>query len=315
MEVADSFNQELIEDIQAAAPGLESLYITVLEGVKFSSEGISKLENLEQLQILEGAGLERLLLPELGELKHLKYLNIDIDERAELDEIDLSVLAGNESIEVIQIECTVKSVKLKGLSSCTKLRTISLIGINGDHVDFSDLSGSPSLTAIQVLKFGEGISDDIEAFKIILPQNIPLDTLSIADFMGEGKVDIDLSVLMEQKHIEMISLVNLNIPSFDCGLLSNTERIGQLLLDDNDITEIDITPIIEKPMNEYHGISFSVDEKTKVIIRVPSEKIERLIKHPQEKVTILTKDGQIEGLYGFQWLQYALDNYDIEFKE
>lgn len=311
MEVADSFNIELIEDIRAAAPGLQTLFITILEGKEFSSKGISKLENLQDLQILEGHELEQLRLPELGKLKHLKYLNISIDEGAQLGEIDLSSLAGNESIEVIQSDCSVKSIKLESLSSCTQLKTIYLTGINGEHIDLSDLSGSSNLAAIQVMNFSKETSDDNGVFKIILPRDIPLDTLSLAGFSGEGEPDIDLALLKNQKHIEMVSLVNLNLKSFDCSLLSKADRIGQLLLDDNEITEIDITPIIEKPMNIYHGISFSVDEKTKVIVRVPYKKVDQLIKIPHEKVIIPSIHGPMESLYGFKWLQYVLDNCNI----
>ena len=70
--------------------------------------------------------------------------------------------------------------------------------------------------------------------------------------MEECEPDIDFSVLKNQTHIEMISLVNIGLVSFDLGLLSNAERIGQIVLDDNEISEIDITPIIDKPMCAYH---------------------------------------------------------------
>ncbi len=313
LEVADTFNQELIEDIVASAPSLSSIVITILEGHVFDLKGISALENLQVVQIVEGPQLQEIRLTDIGNLKHLQELYIDICEDAQIEEIDLTVLAGNESIEKIRINCSVSMLRLNGLSSCSNLDTVQISGMTGSPIDLSALSGCPKLSSIEIMYFGRDAWEDIGVFEIHLPQDIPLACLSIAGFLEEQEPDIDFTVLKMQSHIEMLSLLNIGLTTFDLSLLEHAERIGQIDLFENELTEVDITPILEKPMCIY-VIAFGIDSDVKVIIRSTREKVEELIRRPDEKVITQTKHGPSENMFGYSWLQYVLDNHIVEWR-
>lgn len=314
LEIADRFDKELVEDLVASAPELTSLVITVLDGDILDTTGISDLEHLEVVQIVEGADLQTILLTDLGHLKHLRELNIDICENAQIGEIDLTVLAGNESLEKIRIDCPVSLLRLDGLSSCSNLASVQISGMTGSPIDLSALSGCPKLSSIEIMYFGRDAWEDIDVFEIRLPQDIPLDSLSIAGFLEGQEPAIDFTVLRTQSHIEMLSLLNIGLTSFDLTLLEHAERLGQIDLLDNELTEVDITPILGKPMCIYHGIAFSIDSDVKVIIRSTREKVQELIRRPDEKVITQTKHGPSENMFGYSWLQYVLDNHIIEWK-
>ncbi len=315
LEITDTFDETLIEDIQTSAPGLQSLIITVLDGKVLDLAGISKLENLRIIQILDGPELEQILLGDLGNLSYLKELHLSIYEESKIEGLDLSVLSGNKSIEKITIDINLEFLKLDGLCTCSNLESISIRGFHGSCIDLSKLSDCPNLGSIEILNFGRTAYDDIGIFEIILPRNIPLDCLSIGGFLEENEPNIDFSVLKEQSYIDMLSLVNIGLTSFDLNLLSNAERIGHITLIQNEISEIDMTPILEKPMDVTRGAAFFVDEKTKVIVGVPIEKVEEIIKRPNVKALIENKYGTAEYTFGFQWLKSLLENYTIELTE
>jgi len=313
--LADSLTEEVVEDIVAAAPEVQMLYVDVLEDTSLDISLLSDLQDLLTLEIREGSNLQHINLEGIQDLELLIKIEININPEKSFDELDLTPLAGHQELKVVTIAGSIKHLKgLDALSAIPNLESLGFYSLDISELDLSALTGCKKLESIY---FGDvGPETPTKPYKLTLPKNVPLKILEISEcFSDELELEIDFSFIKSIKSLDSFSLVNCNLTSFDFNALSSLKRIGRLDLSNNKITHLDITPILAMPMfteKALGEVPFVIDEDVVIQIAMSKEETARIIARPDKVISDHGGSFAIEYEFGHQWLRKLSHTHTIE---
>lgn len=314
--IADPLTTEVIEDIVAAAPEVQMLYIDVLEDTSVDLALLKELKDLLILEIREGPNLRQINLEGIQELNLLTRIEINVNPEGDVEEIDLIPLANHPDLSVVTIACPVKNLKgLEALKTIPNFQSLGFYSLDVSELDLSALTGCKQLESIYLGDLGP--ENPTKPYKITLPKHVPLKILEISEcFSDDLELEIDFSFLEGVVSLDSLSLVNCNLTSFDFSVLSSLKRIGRLDLSNNKITHLDITPILEIPTFTEKALnepSFVIDSE--VIIQIAKNKenaVKKIISRPDRVVEDHDGSFAIEYEFGHQWIRKLVDTHSID---
>jgi len=314
--IADSFDEELVEDIVAAAPEVQVLTIEILEGTTFDLSLLSDLKELLLLKILEGPLLQQITLEGIQEFDLLTGIEINVNPETSIEELDLAPLAGHPELHSVTIACPTKSLKsLDALKTIPNFGSLGLYSLDIAELDLSVLSGCEKLTSIYLGDMGP--ETPTQPYRITLPRDIPLSVLEMSECYSDAIVlEIDFSNIQDLTAMDSFALTDCNLTSFDFNALGPLARIGKIDLSENKISHLDITPILEKPMFTERTLgepSFVLD--TDVVIQIDKKmekELPRILKQPDRVIDDHDGEFALDPEFGHQWLQKLLDTHSVE---
>ena len=180
----------------------------------------NELSDIDLLPLSSCVGLSVL------ELASNHLTNIDLAPLASCGSLDTLVLSNNK----------LKDIDLKPLQSCKHLKHLYLSGIGLSHVDLSPLAGCSTLATLYL------DANALEGIDLTPICSSRLEDLSIARNMF---VDIDLSGLDACESLLSLDLSSNQLRVVDIAPLSQLPRLWRVLLRDNGLEHIDLTPVAE----------------------------------------------------------------------
>ncbi|MGY5863596.1 MAG: hypothetical protein RTV41_03270 [Candidatus Thorarchaeota archaeon] len=314
--ITSNLDQELVEDIVAAAPEVQILYIDLQEDTIVELSILSPLKDLLVLKIQEGPKLQSISLDGIQELKLLTGFEINVNPEESIEEIDLTPLANHPDLRVVTIACPSKNLKgLEALRTIPNLESIGLYSLDISELDISPLSGCKKLESIYIGDLGP--ETPTKPYRIELPRDIPLKILEVSEcYSDELKLDIDFSFIQDIRSLDSLKLVNCNLTSFDFKTISSLERLGSINLSENKITHLDITPIIGIPTFTEKTLGdppFVIDPD--VIIQIEKnrrEDVSKILEMPDAVVEDHEGIFAIENEFGHQWLKTLLCKHTVD---
>ena len=314
--IADSIDKELVEDIVAAAPEIQMLYIDVLEDISIDIALLKELKDLLSLEIREGPNLQNIKLDGIQELGLLHRIEINVNPERSIEEIDLTPLANHPELKVVTIACPTKKMKgLTALKTISNLESIGLYSLDVPELDLSTLTGCRKLESIYLGDIGP--ERPIKPYRLILPRNIQLKILEVSGCYSENLVlEIDFAFVRDIESIDSLVLKNCNLTSFDFRVVSSLKRIGRIDLSENKITHLNITSILETPTYTENALGeppFVIDSEVIIQIEKKRERdIPKVLAQPDAIIEDHKGCYAIACEFGHQWLKKLLDTHTIE---
>ena len=153
--ISESLDTELIEDLVAAAPEVQLLYLNVFDDTTFDISLLSALKELLIIEIRKGFDLQQINLEGIQEFDVLTSIKINVNPEKSIDELDLSPLTGHPSLSVVTVACPTKKLKgLDALKSIPNLVSLGFYSLDIPELDLGNLSGCEKLTSISLGDIG-----------------------------------------------------------------------------------------------------------------------------------------------------------------